>query len=680
MASVLVVDDIPTNRQLLATLLGYRNHHVIEASDGLEALDRLREERPDLIITDMVMPRLNGYEFVERLRNDPQTAGIPVILFTASYIKNELSVLAKSLGDHQILVKPCEPEKILRTVDEALSKSGKEAIPSERQPVVPTDDLRSISKKLVQVTTGLESANIRMSALLELGIRLASETDRAELVHRYCRSACNILGAERAGICILDQQAGSIIDYFSYGRESEDQRPRTLSWSPSGLLAGVVSARSTARLSSPDIEHELKPILLPGHEGQIHSFLAVPIFTPTTIYGFLYAINKLESLEFSIDDERIACTLASQLAVTYENLSRFERETATLRAVFARATAGIAVLNRQLVIVSANPALLMEIGLTEDELPGKSVFAVIHGLPEERLMEAAQRGIEVNIESVRLRMMPGRSEREIYWDVAMWPVEGTPDGRGTFILRLLDVSERVKLAQQREDFVATLTHDLKTPLAATQQMFDLVLAGKVGTMDTDLADVFSMIRRSTAGMLEMLQDLLDVYRYDAGAAELYCQEVDVAELVVECAGQLGRMCEGAGVKLQTALPPELHKVWGDRTAIKRVLTNLIGNSIKFTPGGGTVEVEARNQADMVLLAVKDTGCGIAREDQPMIFQRFWRRSSQGRYPASTGLGLYLSKQIVEAHGGTITFESTEGTGTTFSITLPSVQHVALRGP
>src|SRR5579862_7072990 len=123
MATILVVDDRPTNRQLLVTLLGYRGHCLLEAGDGEEALRVTRAEKPDLIISDILMPTMDGFEFVRRLRADPLIAGIKVIFYTAHYHQREAQALAQSCGVTHVLSKPAEPDVILRIVDGALSAS-----------------------------------------------------------------------------------------------------------------------------------------------------------------------------------------------------------------------------------------------------------------------------------------------------------------------------------------------------------------------------------------------------------------------------------------------------------------------------------------------------------------------------------------------------------------------------
>src|ERR1700704_1875725 len=129
MATILIVDDRPTNRQFLVTLLGYGGHRLLEAANGAEALERVRAERPDLVITDILMPTMDGYEFVGHLRAAPDLAPIPVIFYTATYSEPQAKTLADSCGVRIVLPKPCDPERILAAVNEGLGETSTAPVP-----------------------------------------------------------------------------------------------------------------------------------------------------------------------------------------------------------------------------------------------------------------------------------------------------------------------------------------------------------------------------------------------------------------------------------------------------------------------------------------------------------------------------------------------------------------------
>src|ERR1700756_180286 len=194
MAKILVVDDRPTNREFLTTLLGYGGHHFFEAGDGAEALALGRAERPDLIIADILMPTMDGYELVRQLRDDPVIATTPVIFYTAHYHEQEAQALAHACGVSSVLTKPAEPQTILDAVQAALGISS--------PPVAPTtiegfdrEHLRLITDKLSEKANDLRRTNERLSALVDLGLQLGSELDLRQLLQSFGHAAREIIGA-----------------------------------------------------------------------------------------------------------------------------------------------------------------------------------------------------------------------------------------------------------------------------------------------------------------------------------------------------------------------------------------------------------------------------------------------------------------------------------------------------
>lgn len=200
MANILVVDDRPANRDLFATLLGYGGHHIMEASDGSEALELARSEIPDLIISDILMPIMDGFTLARRIRTDPLLARVPIIFQTAHYLTEEVRKLAQECDVHHILSKPIEPEKLLRTVNEALvHPPTRSSLPNTRE--FTQQHLQLLADKLYQKVTELEQANIRLHKLSLTDEMTGINNRRGFMIH-----AEELLKfARRAGyqLCIL---------------------------------------------------------------------------------------------------------------------------------------------------------------------------------------------------------------------------------------------------------------------------------------------------------------------------------------------------------------------------------------------------------------------------------------------------------------------------------------------
>lgn len=257
-----------------------------------------------------------------------------------------------------------------------------------------------------------------------------------------------------------------------------------------------------------------------------------------------------------------------------------------------------------------------------------------------------------------------------YFDLAIWPVESEDQRIIGAVLIAVDVSERVEHARYKEDFVATLTHDLQTPVIATDRAIELLMKSTAGRLDDSLIMLVTKLRENNGNLLKMIQQLLDVYRYEANAQPHFFDSMNLGITVESCLDHMSAIIKDHDLSVKVEIPSNLKKVWADHTAIRRVFTNLLENAIKYSPRGSNIKVAARNLPGHVLFSITNPGAGIQPEDLPKLFRRYWHKSPEKTYKHSWGLGLYLCKKIVETHNGEIWCESDPGQLTTFYIKLP----------
>jgi signal transduction histidine kinase len=245
---------------------------------------------------------------------------------------------------------------------------------------------------------------------------------------------------------------------------------------------------------------------------------------------------------------------------------------------------------------------------------------------------------------------------------------GFEDG---FVVVLRDIAERKEIERLRDDFISTLTHDLRTPLLAAIQTMGFFVDGTLGTLSPRQTELIQMLIQSNREMLGLVNVLLEVYKYESGRQKLIFDTVNIGELLERVYQELDALAQSR--KQTLTVQPGLNgvAVLGDKQELKRVFVNLIGNAINFTPKGGKISVSLEKQDKMVQICIQDNGRGIPAKDIPMLFQRFSQGTSKQRSSGS-GLGLYLSRQIVEAHNGNIWVESEEGQGSRFYVALPLV--------
>ncbi|MGZ3159211.1 MAG: response regulator, partial [Burkholderiaceae bacterium] len=362
MATILIVDDHVLNREFLLTLLGYGGHRLIEASDGMEGLQKVKGERPQLVIADILMPNMDGYEFVARMQRDPATADIPIIFYTAAYREREATVMAQACGVRWVLHKPSDPELILETVQEALGlPNAAVSLPALASPpsegmrfstidnqiaeyfveleasshlltkivqnkesaTFEQEDVEMMTEQLVKSLANLQAVSLRLTALIELGIELSAEREPASLVEIACRVVQHIGVSKYAGIGLLDDAGKRLSHFVSRGLDNERERLLTSIAPREGLLGNLLEGRSVVRLSG--LSGDPANVGLPSSHPPVYSFLAVPLESRKRIYGWMYLANKLGSDQFGEIDERVVMTLAGQLVVSYENLLLYEQ-------------------------------------------------------------------------------------------------------------------------------------------------------------------------------------------------------------------------------------------------------------------------------------------------------------------------------------------------------------------
>jgi len=232
----------------------------------------------------------------------------------------------------------------------------------------------------------------------------------------------------------------------------------------------------------------------------------------------------------------------------------------------------------------------------------------------------------------------------------------------------------------KSDFVAFVAHELKNPMTSIKGYTDLMSAGAVGPISDMQSTFLNTIKTNVERMSTLVSDLNDNSKLEAGRLRLDYKAVEVPPLLDETVRSLKRQIEEKKQTVETVMPEKLPLIWADRIRVVQVLVNLLSNSYKYTPEGGHLEVGAEESANhwdpngaarVVHIWVKDNGLGMTPEDQKKLFQKFFRSDdAEARKSPGTGLGLNITKSLIELQGGKIWFESEFRAGTTFHITVP----------
>ncbi len=236
------------------------------------------------------------------------------------------------------------------------------------------------------------------------------------------------------------------------------------------------------------------------------------------------------------------------------------------------------------------------------------------------------------------------------------------------IVLIRDVESQKENERLKDDFIATLTHDLRTPVLASLNALDFALNGTLGELNKEQFELFSTMKKSSEDMLGLVNVLLEVYRYESNKIHLVKKEFDIRELIETSEKELKPLCDIENLTFENKEVENII-VKADRSEIKRVIVNILGNAIKHSFKDGKIVVRTETKDGFLSVFVQDFGEGINPSDIPQLFKKFSKGTSKKRSP-STGLGLYLSRQIIEAHNGKIEASGEINKGATFVFRLP----------
>jgi signal transduction histidine kinase/HAMP domain-containing protein len=358
--------------------------------------------------------------------------------------------------------------------------------------------------------------------------------------------------------------------------------------------------------------------------------------------------------------------MRDRLLETLSSIDRRNREMGTILANLGDGVLHVTAAGRVREKNHEADALLESLAGRPLEL-GEDVRQLLPELPSDWL-DAAR--------DTQREMTFGREGKESYLLVKTTPVErsGDPGGEQTFVVVLRDVTQSKEVERLKRDFLSVVTHELKTPLTAIEGYTKLLLMGKAGALSEKQKTFLGTVRDQTGKLKQMIQDLLDVTRLEAGRLPLSMASVPAEEAIADAFEAYKGEAEARNLTMTAdASAVEGAHFIADPFRVQQVLGNLVGNAMKFTAEGGTITLGGRIVDGRVELRVTDTGRGIPADAIPKLFDKFFQvQRGDTRVSGGAGLGLYISRELVEAQGGTIGVESVVGEGSTFMMRFPAL--------
>ena len=352
--------------------------------------------------------------------------------------------------------------------------------------------------------------------------------------------------------------------------------------------------------------------------------------------------------------------------IVEERTNDLKQTNAKLEGIVNYCADGIVVVNEDGIIEQVNPACENLIGLVNQKIVLNSIDTFIYSNKKcvsEMLSVLEEQELFIRDFCIKNSV----SGVEIPVDVSFARIN-PDDNFKRFVGVIRDVTEQKKSDKLRDDFIATLTHDLRTPLLAAIQTLSFFLSGMLGDIDEKQKLLLTTMQKSNEDLLGLVNALLEVYKYDADKLVLAKTDFNIYDLAYQVYMELKPLAEAKNITFGINCDDKNLHINADRSELRRVICNLCGNAINYTQNDGKVTITLTNDGCDLIFSVADNGCGIPQEDIPNLFQRFSQGTSKKR-STGTGLGLYLSRQIIESHGGKIWLESKVNKGSEFSFLL-----------
>jgi signal transduction histidine kinase/DNA-binding response OmpR family regulator len=699
MATILIVDDRPLSRKVLVTMLKSAGHVVIEAADGIEGLKLAERADPDLVISDILMPGLDGYELVRRMRQSASLAATPVLFYTATYHEREALALAQQCGVSGILTKPIKAAEVLAKVDETLARGAEPAKERDAETFA-RDHLHVVTSALAMRTDQFEASENRMAAIVDVSREISAERDPGELMRKVCAAARDVTLARHATIGVVDEDNGALRSFASSGTGLAVDPPAL----DETTLRAVITERLTLRRPRVDAAGALSA----SPYDSMVSYLVVPVATSRRVYGYLELHNKLGAPAFTDADEDVARTLGTQAAIAYENARLYEdmrRHASALeqevvdrkkiemalresesRTQLALTAAGMGIW--QLDLVSARLSLsqsmvsLLDLEPTMAPTTFDAFLDMIHIEDRAAVRNAFERAVHDRIDLTnefrtvprdgRVRYLAGRAR--VFYDDRRMPIRVI--GVAMDISERKSLEDRLRQAQKMEavgQLAGGIAHDFNNLLTAIHGYAELLRASAPDAAAiSDLEEIVRAADRATS----LTRQLLAFSRQQV----LQPVFLDLNNVVEDTAKMLRRLI-GEDIELVTSFAPAGNAVHADPGQLEQILINLVVNARDAMPGGGQLTIQTgvstidehaaagrgARPGTYATLVVKDSGIGMDEATKRRIFEPFFTTKERGR---GTGLGLAMVYGIVNQSGGFISVSSEPGRGSTFEVYLP----------
>lgn len=502
--------------------------------------------------------------------------------------------------------------------------------------------------------------------LLEISRALTQELDLDTLLERILKISIELL-AGQAGLIVLRSENG-----LWHTRVAEGLSPAFLD-ELTPLLKAIPDHEDPEQFEIPEVNRILSKLTFAATLGLL-SGVGLPMVTQKQVLGVIFIFRGYPGV-FSVNDRNVLRSFANQAAIAVKNAQLYtsvNRNKQHLDTILDSTADGILIMGPNQIIDRCNPAFSRMISLPVEDIQGK---------PHDEIVTFEKLTHDVKLEDALAGGWPLTSHAQLYVegdlkrkDLPPLPVGITyapllsPEGLLTNIIASVrDITRFRQAEEMKSTFISVISHELKTPVALIKGYVCTLLREDAKWDSKFVKESLSIIEEEADRLNELIENLLDATRLQAGGVTLKKSEIALPAISERLATRFQTQTKKHTIKVN--FPKDFPIVIADESRIEQVISNLISNSIKYAESG-EICISGEARKDFVIVCVSDEGQGIAPQDMPYIFDRFYRSSEAMRSKKGAGLGLYLAKSIIEAHHGRIWIDSEHNSGARICFSLP----------
>ena len=669
---ILVVDDSPFIHELAKDILHREGYEVERAMNGHEAMVSIGQNPPDLVLLDIIMPEMSGYQVCRLIRSDDRLKDLPVIMMTAKDTQKD-RFWGMEVGADAYVTKPIEEKNLLETVASLLKEARAPAKPVGRDELT-NETLKGRADEI------LERKLLELTIINEVG-KLLSLLDKPKILLQSCLQLVSKVidfdlgviflafpGADFKTVAIRTRNVPMKVSKKEIIRRGGESLSRERESDRSGI-----ASLTTDLIEDSEIEGNAsrRPSL---------SSLEIVLRSTTDVLGSIMLFSRRK--DFFIEDDRILVEMIGvQLSILLDNLfllQERDRQLLTLEldknrveAILRNMGEGVLVTDWSYRIIHANPLAHRLLDTDGGELVGQVLFDHV---PKDIFSILEKQHIGEKDPTWNIKFSSVREGLPLMASVAV--VDEEEEQTLGLIILLRDITAERELDRMKNKFLQNVSNHLRNPLATLKGFADLMHGEMYEPATSRQKEYMDSMESETAKLIEIVEDLLSLSRIELADYRFRAEKFAVSDALLTAMVSTQGIAEDRGITLRTDIPEALPDVFADRDSVVDIITRLTSNAIKFSPDERDIIIGARPAGDdddgqMLEVFVRDFGPGVPLDRRDSIFDKYpddqlfieSRRES-------VGLGLPICRQLAEMNGGRIYLESTGESGSTFIFTLP----------